>query len=107
MRSGWAVFAILLGVLIIMGAVGVFEMSFGVFVEALLAFAFIADGVNGVVKNRRSLSLGSFVFGIFLLIDAFKLFGLDLTFGQLFVIFIASIFISIGTAMLRRKKVRP
>ncbi|MCD6253591.1 MAG: hypothetical protein J7J80_04225 [Thermotogae bacterium] len=106
MKNGWAVFAILLGVLIIVGSIGVFEMSFGVFIEALLAFAFIADGINGVVKNRRSLSIGSFVFGIFLLIDAFKFFGLDLSFGQLFVIFIASIFISIGVAILRRRKAK-
>ena len=63
MKNGWAIFAILLGVLIIVGSIGVFEMSFGVFIEALLAFAFIADGINGVVKNRRSLSIGSFVFG--------------------------------------------
>lgn len=106
MKNGWAIFAILLGAFIIAGSIGVFEMNFGMFVEALLAFAFIADGINGIVKNRCSLSIGSFIFGIFLFIDAFNFFGLDLSFGQLSLIFIASIFISIGVANLGQRKAK-
>jgi hypothetical protein len=93
--KAFAIFLILLGFLAFMGIFGVMNLTFGFILGIFFAILFSFEGIRELV-GRRLIGVGSLLFGIFLLLRAFKLFGINSSFSQLFLGFIASYLIGIG-----------
>ena len=94
------ILVVLTGVLIILSALGVLNMSVGSFIEFIIGSIFLTHGIYGILmKNTQN--IGSLIFGTFLILDSLKI--LDLRFSQIVWILIGCILISIGMTRIRTR----
>ncbi|HEU24730.1 MAG: hypothetical protein C0176_02165 [Mesoaciditoga sp.] len=93
--KAFAVFLILLGVLAFLGVFGFMNLTFGFIIGIFFGILFCFEGIRELV-GRKLIGVGSLLFGIFLFMRAFKLFGINASFSQLFLGFVASYLIGIG-----------
>ncbi len=93
--KAFAIFLILLGILAFLGIFGFMNLTFGFILGIFFAILFGFEGIRELV-DRRLIGMGSLLFGLFLVFRAFSLFGINSSFSQLFLGFIASYLIGIG-----------
>ncbi|MFO7882081.1 MAG: hypothetical protein R6U52_06045 [Kosmotogaceae bacterium] len=92
-----AIVAIFLGVLIILSGVDMIDISFWLIVELIFAAAFLNNGIK-VFRDFTGEHLGSLIFSGVLIIDAFKLWGIEWSFWQLILALIGSYLVGWGIA---------
>ncbi len=102
--KAFPIFLILIGILGFLSIFGMMSVTFGILVGIFFAFVFTIEGIRELI-NGNLVGIGSVLFSIFIII---KLFFISMTFGQLFMAFIASYAIAIGFHMLfkRRERIR-
>ncbi len=101
--KAFAIFLILLGVLAFLGIFGVMDLTFGFVLGIFFAILFGFEGIRELI-GRRLIGVGSLLFGIFLILRAFQIFGINASFSQLFLGFVASYLIGIGLQIFFGKK---
>lgn len=101
--NAFAIFLILLGILAFLGIFGVMNLTFGFILGIFFAILFGFEGIREII-SKKLIGIGSLLFGIFLILRAFRLFGINASFSQLFLGFIASFLIGIGLQIFFGKK---
>ncbi len=101
----FAIFLILVGLLLFLSVFGFTNVTFAFIVEFLFAIVFGIEGVRELA-HKSLMGIGGLLFSAFLFIRLFKLFGFSTSIGQVFVAFIASYFVAFGIQMLFRKAIK-
>lgn len=96
---------LLLGVILILASLNLLGTSTGQGIELLFGLVFMIWAVFTWIRGKWFLDIGSFVFGLLLLMNSLKIDGIDMSGGQLFAAFVGAILLNAGVAGFRMKKV--
>ncbi|MDN5342378.1 MAG: hypothetical protein PWP28_1253 [Oceanotoga sp.] len=91
------IISILIGGIILLGIVFKLTISFNVIIELIIGISLIVSGMR-IFKKIKGEYIGSLLFGLILVMDAFKLFPEKLKFWPIVLLMIASYFIGYGLA---------
>ena len=98
----FSVFLILVGILSFLSIFGVMNVTFGVIIRVFFGVVFAVEGVRELVKGDL-IGVGGILFSIFIFVK--PIFGC-MSFGQIFLAFVASYSVAIGLHMLFKKRSR-
>ncbi|MDI3517415.1 MAG: hypothetical protein PWP09_1481 [Thermotogota bacterium] len=96
-----ALIFLLLGVLLILGPLDLLGAQAGQVFEIFFGSVFIIWAVSTWIRGKWFMDIGSFIFGLLLVFDAFKIGGIDMSGGQLFAAFIGAMLLNAGIAGFR------
>lgn len=95
---------LLLGVILILAPLNLLGTSAGQGVELFFGLVFIIWAVFTWARGKWFLDIGSFVFGLLLLVDSLRISGIDMSGGQLFAAFVGAMLLNAGVAGFRVMK---
>jgi len=96
-----AVFLIILGILVVLSAFKVVMIGLAQFFEVFFGVIFILWNISAWRERRRWPTIGMLLVGTLMVLDAFKIAGVELSAGQIFLIFIGACILDGGLAKLR------
>jgi hypothetical protein len=98
----FSVFLILVGILSFLSIFGMMSVTFGIIIGIFFGAVFAVEGTRELVKGNL-IGVGGILFSIFIFV---KIIFACMSFGQIFLAFIASYSVAIGLHMLFKRRPR-